>query len=211
MSFIISGLNGIVKIDNFDMWNFGKEKHTTLHTKSLEGIPYISTLSHIYICYCQSYLLLSKLDIRESDLPRVFARWGWNQYTWKESKFNQLFRGSISVPSGFDKIDDGMMYQESKYQKILDQFMDDNPENDQILFCKEITKMHLCGMTYREIRSLTGISLDTIHKAIKKFKNDLNNYACLNWDGNSGSHWWDSESMSGSGCQWRSFLFYYLI
>jgi len=78
-----------------------------------------------------------------------------------------------------------MMYQESKYQQILDEFMDDNSENDQILFCKEITKMHLCGMTYREIRSLTGISLDTIHKAIKKFKNDLNNFACLNWTSES--------------------------
>ena len=49
-----SGLNGIVKIDNFMVWNFGKEKHMTLHIKSLEGIPYISTLSHISICYCQS-------------------------------------------------------------------------------------------------------------------------------------------------------------
>ena len=139
---------------------------------------YLDLVPHIY-------LLLSKLDIRESDLPRVFARWGWNQYTWKESKFNQLYRGSIYLSEGYDKIDNSMMYQESKYQQILDQFMDDNSENDQILFCKEITKMHLCGMTYREIRSLTGISLDTIHKAIKKFKNDLNNFACLNWTGES--------------------------
>jgi hypothetical protein len=131
------------------------------------------------------YLLLSKLHIKESDLPRVFARWAWNQYTWKESKFNQLHRPGISVPSGFDKLDDGMMYQETRYQRILDNYMDQNPDDDQILFCKEITKMHLCGMTYREIRSLTGISLDTIHKAIKKFKNDLNTYACLHWDSKS--------------------------
>lgn len=49
-----SGLNGIAKIDNFMVWNFGKEKHMTLHTKSLEGIPYIVTLSHTSICYYQN-------------------------------------------------------------------------------------------------------------------------------------------------------------
>jgi uncharacterized protein YerC len=32
------------------------------------------------------------------------------------------------------------------------------------------------GMTYREIRTLTGISLDTIHLAIKQFKYDLSDY-----------------------------------
>ena len=51
---MISGLNGIVKIDNFDMWNFGNEKHMTLHTKSLEGIPYISTLSLMSISFYQN-------------------------------------------------------------------------------------------------------------------------------------------------------------
>jgi uncharacterized protein YerC len=40
----------------------------------------------------------------------------------------------------------------------------------------EITKMHLMGMTYREIRNETGISLDTIHLAIKQFKHDLSDY-----------------------------------
>ena len=54
MSFTTSGLNGIAKIDNFDMWNFGKEKHMTLHTKSLEGIPYISTLSLMSISFYQN-------------------------------------------------------------------------------------------------------------------------------------------------------------
>jgi hypothetical protein len=44
-------------------------------------------------------------------------------------------------------------------------------------FIKEITKMHLCGMTFRDIKELTGISLDTIHKTIKQFKNDLHDYS----------------------------------
>jgi transposase len=50
------------------------------------------------------------------------------------------------------------------------------PKDDQELFIKEITKMHLYGMTYREIKKNTGLGLDTIHKTIKKFKYDLYNY-----------------------------------
>ena len=35
-------------------------------------------------------------------------------------------------------------------------------------------------MTYREIKKLTGISLDTIHLAVKKFKDDLYNFNNIN-------------------------------
>jgi len=51
------------------------------------------------------------------------------------------------------------------------------PKDDQELFIKEVTKMHLYGMTYREIKENTGLGLDTIHKTIKKFKYDLYNYS----------------------------------
>lgn len=121
------------------------------------------------------YILLSKLDIREQDLPRVFARWAYNQYNWKESKFNQLYRGSMLIPEGFDKIADDDTYHETQYQQILDAYLEQSPDNDEELFCKEITKMRLMGMTYREIKGLTGINLDTINKAINKFKYDIHN------------------------------------
>jgi transposase len=51
------------------------------------------------------------------------------------------------------------------------------PKDDQELFIKEVTKMHLYGMTYREIKENTGLGLDTIHKTIKKFKHDLYFYS----------------------------------
>lgn len=128
------------------------------------------------------YLLLSNLNISEQDLPRVFARWAYNQYNWKESKFNQLYRGSIMIPDDFDKIAEDDGYNENQYQQILDAYLDQSPDNDEELFCKEITKMRLMGMTYREIKGLTGINLDTINKAINKFKYDLHNSNFINRD-----------------------------
>jgi hypothetical protein len=126
------------------------------------------------------YLLLSKLNIKEQDLPRVFARWAYNQYNWKESKFNQLYRGSIMIPDGFDKIAEEDSYNETEYQQILDAYLEQSPDNDEELFCKEITKMRLMGMTYREIKALTGINLDTINKAINKFKYDIHHSNIIN-------------------------------
>jgi len=38
------------------------------------------------------------------------------------------------------------------------------------------------GMTYREIKGLTGINLDTINKAINKFKYDLHNSSFISGD-----------------------------
>jgi uncharacterized protein YerC len=71
---------------------------------------------------------------------------------------------------------DDESYQVTKAQELLDDYLHQSPEDDQKMFTKEITKMHLMGMTYREIRTLTGISLDTIHLAIKQFKYDLSDY-----------------------------------
>jgi hypothetical protein len=65
----------------------------------------------------------------------------------------------------------------NKYQNLINTFLSTRPKDDQDLFIKEVTKMHLYGMTYREIRDNTGICLDTIHKTIKKFKYDLYNYS----------------------------------
>lgn len=67
-------------------------------------------------------------------------------------------------------------YEVTTAQELLDDYLHQSPEDDQKMFTKEITKMHLMGMTYREIRTLTGISLDTIHLAIKQFKHDLSDY-----------------------------------
>ena len=139
------------------------------------------------------YLLLAKLDIKPQDLPRVFARWAYNQYNWKESKFNQLYRGSVPIPEGFDKIAEEDVYNETQYQQILDAYLEQSPDNDEELFCKEITKMRLMGMTYREIKGLTGINLDTINKAINKFKYDIHHSSFISGDCKSSPYFSDAR------------------
>lgn len=120
------------------------------------------------------YLLVFELSINSEDLPRVFARYAYNQYNWRDSSFNKLFKSHEELPELNLKSEDE--YEVSEAQKLLDEYLHQSPSDDQKLFTMEITKMHLMGMTYREIRNETGISLDTIHLAIKQFKNDLSDY-----------------------------------
>jgi len=72
--------------------------------------------------------------------------------------------------------------EEGEYQEYLREYMERESTDDQELFIKEVTRMHLYGMTYRDIRSQTGLSLRVIHSAIKQFKYDLsNNHPDVHW------------------------------
>ena len=122
------------------------------------------------------YLLVHELSIRPEDLPRVFARYAYNQYNWRDSTFNKLFKTYDELPDMDSRQSNDEAYEVTTAQELLDEYLHQSPEDDQKMFTKEITKMHLMGMTYREIRTLTGISLDTIHLAIKQFKYDLSDY-----------------------------------
>lgn len=126
-------------------------------------------VSHVFI-------LLSKYDIPEKDLPRAFARFAYNQWTWPESEFNRLFRDkyhSEDVTEFLPARDEDHL--PSDAQLILEQYLERDTDDDTEFFCREVTKMYLCGMTYREIRAETGLCLDIIHKAIKQFKYDFYN------------------------------------
>lgn len=123
-------------------------------------------VSHVYI-------LIQKYDLTEEELPRTFAKFAYNQWNWRESDFNRTFKSPQNV-----EITEYIPAKEedespSEAQKIFRGYLDQSPTDDNELFCKEIAKMYICGMTYREIRSETGISLDTINKALKKFKHDV--------------------------------------
>ena len=145
---------------------FWKHEAYIIAEKVTGGNPiYRDLVSHVY-------LLVYELDITANDMPRVFARYSYNQYNWRDSTFNKQYRLNDPLPELYDKETD-QEYHETEMQKLLDSYMDQSPTDDQELFTKEITRMHLMGMTYREIRNETGISLDTIHLAIKQFKNDL--------------------------------------
>lgn len=149
---------------------FWKKEAYIIAGKITGGNPISSDLvSHVY-------LLVYDLGIRQEDLPRVFARYAYNQYNWRDSTFNKLYKTHDQLPDLDSRQSDDESYEVTKAQELLDDYLHQSPEDDQKMFTKEITKMHLMGMTYREIRTLTGISLDTIHLAIKQFKYDLSDY-----------------------------------
>ena len=120
------------------------------------------------------FIILSNYNISDADLPKTFARFAYNQWKWPGSEFNKKFNPPIRLISyeadfACKETDEDI----SEYQQYLDKYMDKSPEDDQELFCKEITKMHLYGMTYRDIKAETNLPLRVIHGAIKQFKNDL--------------------------------------
>jgi hypothetical protein len=125
-----------------------------------------------------TYLILSKHNIPSADLPRTFARFAWNQWKWPESEFNKLFKADARVLSYDIDIEFREKDEEdlSEYKQILEEHLEKSPENDQELFLNTIVKMHLCGMTFRDIKSETGLSLRVIHSAIKQFKYDLHSF-----------------------------------
>ena len=120
------------------------------------------------------FIILSQYNISEADLPKTFARFAYNQWKWPGSEFNKKFNPPLRViPYESDVASKETDEDISEYQQYLDKYMDKSPEDDQELFCKEITKMHLYGMTYRDIKAETNLPLRVIHGAIKQFKNDL--------------------------------------
>ena len=148
--------------------HFWKTEAYIIANKITGGNPISRDLvSHVYLLVCE-------LNIKQDDLPRVFARYAYNQYKWRDSTFNKQYKLHEEL------LDINIQSQDEYYvteaQQLLDAYLHQSPTDDQKLFTKEITKMHLMGMTYREIRTLTGISLDTIHLAIKQFKYDLSDY-----------------------------------
>ena len=120
------------------------------------------------------FIILSNYNISEADLPKTFARFAYNQWKWPGSEFNKKFNPPIRlIPYESDVASKETDEDISEYQQYLDSYMEKSPEDDQELFCKEITKMHLYGMTYRDIKAETNLPLRVIHGAIKQFKNDL--------------------------------------
>lgn len=128
-------------------------------------------VSHVFI-------LMNRFNFKDEDIPAIFARFAFNQWNWQRSEFWRLYRSDGEIIN--DLIDSNDSPSNNEFSDCLDAYLHSN-EGDP--FIKEITKMHLCGMTFRDIKELTGISLDTIHKTIKQFKNDLHSYCGGNGTG----------------------------
>jgi hypothetical protein len=138
-------------------------------TKKLTGN---SSLSHDLVSHV--FLLLFDKDIPEDELPKTFNKFAYNQWHWKNSSFNREHRMHANTIDIIDEVDlSEDVYDYSVYEDFIYNYLHSNPATDEEMFIKEIASMHLCGMTYREIQSLTSISLDTINKTINQFKHDI--------------------------------------
>lgn len=144
-----------------------------------ENQLYRDLVSHIY-------LLLHERNIPENELPRVFARYAYNQWNWPQSEWNKQYNPNahmVSLEYVIPLQSEEEEETSSELQQFLEEYMQREASDDQELFIKEITRMHLYGMTFRDIRDHTGISLSIIHSAIKQFKYDLfNNHSHVHWN-----------------------------
>jgi len=126
-------------------------------------------VSHIYI-------LLYQFTIPEDELPKAFWRYAHNQWNWRESDFNKKFKTTeklLELPDNIFREENDDI---SEMQNVLLDYLELPPQNDSELFCKEIVKMRMMGMTYRDIKRETKIELRIIFEAIQQFKYDLFNY-----------------------------------
>lgn len=128
------------------------------------------------------YILLHDKGIIPQSLPATFARWAYQQYTWKDSAFNKQYANyHLDIDSiDYDKIDE--KYQESNYGRLIDEYFDQESATENEFFCKEIAKLVFQSMSYREIERLTGIRHDIVCNAIKQFRNDFRDF-CSNRSG----------------------------
>ena len=123
------------------------------------------------------FLLLHDREIPEKDLPKVFARFSYNQWNWYESDFNNKFRcRSFEEARNKANEEEELISSNEMYKKILYNYLSDISETKEQMFIKGVAQMYLKGMTYRKIREKTGLSLDLIHRTMKKLKHDLYNY-----------------------------------
>ena len=147
-------------------WN--REAYDIAHKITGGSDLYMDLVSHVY-------LILLKHDIPEQDLPRAFSRFAYNQWRWPESEFNKLFKQNYeSAELDYIPYNDQNDIP-TEQQLRLDEYLERYTADDTEIFCREVVKMYLCGMTYREIQSKVGLSLDIIHKSIKQFKYDFYN------------------------------------
>jgi uncharacterized protein YerC len=132
------------------------------------------------------FLLLQDKEIPDDDLPKLFARYCWNQWTWKESDFNKIFR-CHSFEEARNKANDEeeIISSNQMYKKILYNYLSDISETREDMFIKGVAQMYLKGWTYRKINKKTGLSLGIIHKTMKKLKYDLYNYTDEHRNGKS--------------------------
>lgn len=124
----------------------------------------------------------------------LFARVCWNQWTWCDSEFNNLYRKDNIELNEEITPNVERKRTHNKYRKALEEYLETNYHKDPVdWFRKEIVKMTFQGMTYRQIQEETGINKDYIVQIKKQFKDDFRNYFNECGDSDDTKHTPDAE------------------
>lgn len=129
--------------------------------------------------------LIDKEDIR--DIRAIFTSWCYYQWVWSDSAFRNLHR--LECEYGVQCELTQREEEETPEQKLLRDYIEESTNNVEDWAVKEIVKLRLQGMTFKEIRDKVRITDYTVNKAIEKFKDDFINYynthnnnECINSD-----------------------------
>jgi len=160
-------------VDNF----FQSDEPYIIANKVTSGHDLTDDLvAHLYI------MMHDKDNIK--DVPAFFARCAYQQWNWYQSEFNKQYRSEHIELNEEITPDVQHKSDESEYQKFLRDYIEE-PPNDLIeWYKKEMAKLFIQGMTYREIQSRTKINLRYISETIKQFKDDVRNNFEQSRDGN---------------------------
>lgn len=128
------------------------------------------------------YLIMHNKHI--DDFAAFFARTAYQQWNWYQSEFNRQYRCEFIELNEDITPTEMTDQQESRYQKFLRDYLEEQSGDMVEWYKKEIAKLFIQGMTYREISKRTSINTRYILEAKKQFKNDVRNNFEQSWDGN---------------------------
>jgi len=124
-------------------------------------------VTHVYMIMKRKKIINEKV---------FFIGCAHRQWVLPQSEFNKLYR-----PLRYRTVEDYQFKDydhetcENKYRDFLNEYLEKKPENLEKWYIRELVKLRMYGMTYRQIEKQAKINRAYVIEAIKQFKNDIIN------------------------------------
>ena len=118
------------------------------------------------------YIIMHEYKKPIEDPCKFFTRLAHNQWNWQDSEFNKIHKPPFTELNENLTPDKDQDNTESEYKKFLRDYVNEDSDDIVEWYKKEMAKLFMQGMTYREIQSKTSINLRYISETIKQFKYD---------------------------------------
>lgn len=124
-----------------------------------------------------SFVYLAMYDYKKpiEDPVKFFTTLATNQWRWCDSEFNKTYKQTYIELNENMTPDKEEEFIESEYKKFLRDYLESDTTDLVEWYKKEMAKLFIQGMTYREIQSRTTINLRYISESLKQFKHDVSN------------------------------------